>query len=321
MKETEGPSNRSDMRLPHLPFEEPPFRMVLDVAKTSEKDWFEIGEDNERSFQLLEKRRLLASRHDDIFMADHRALEASQETLDLMLDHLSVFWPDHYSQTNDTINLKSRPGFSGNEFSIKSTLNELHPLDFAARLVQEDLAIMFPPNSEEGKKGWRLAAGSIAFPSRWNLKEKFGRSMSEIHAPVPFYDMNLENPVDKFFDYMPTDRIFSRRNWSVHDTPALHQNGSEENKAAIITPNNAGENLWLRVERQTLRKLSKTGAILFTIRIHLRKLKEIVVIPGVAKRLASALESLPKEMQAYKRTQEFSDAIQTYLGKVASSID
>jgi dimethylamine monooxygenase subunit A len=316
MNETESDLDRSDKRAPHLPFEEPPFRMVLDVDKTSEKNWFEVGDDSERSLQMMEKARLLASRHPDIFIADDRALEASQSTLDLMLDHLPVCWPQHYSRTGEAIKVKTRPGFKEIEFPIESTLAKLHPLDFAARLVQEDLAIMLPPNPQEGKKGWWLAAASIAFPSRWNLKGKFGNPMSEIHSPVPFYDIYLENLVDKFFNFMPKERIFSRRNWSIHDTPTLFQDGSEDKKNPFINPENAGKKLWLRVERQTLRKISETGAILFTIRIHLRRLKDIVIVEGAAERLASALKALPNEVQAYKRTSEFTEAIQTYLREI-----
>ncbi len=317
MNEIEGDLNRSNMRTPHLPFEEPPFRMVLDVEKTSEKDWFEVGEDKERSLQMTEKARLLASRHADVFLADDRALQASHEALSLMLDHLPAFWPNHYFRLDNAIGFKTRPGIERTEFPIESTLKKLHPLDFAARLVQEDLVIMLPPNSEERKKGWWLGAASVAFPSRWSLKEKFGRSMSEIHSPVPFYDVYLENSVDKFFDFMPTGRIFSRRNWSVHDTPVLYQDGSESANNIVVNPENVGEKFWLRVERQTLRKMTETGAILFTIRIHLRKLKEIVAIEGAAERLALALKALPHEMQVYKRTCEFANAVQTYLGEMA----
>ena len=36
-----------------------------------------------------------------------------------------------------------------------------------------------------GEDGWRLAAGSLCFPSSWSLDEKFGRPLQEIHAPVP----------------------------------------------------------------------------------------------------------------------------------------
>ena len=82
-----------------------------------------------------------------------------------------------------------------------------------------------------------------------------------------------------------------------------------------IDSSNAGEHLWLRVERQTIRKLKGTGAILFTIRIHLRQLKHIVSFDGIASRLSKALSALPPEMQAYKQTDMFADSAQAYLDK------
>ena len=171
---------------------------------------------------------------------------------------------------------------------------------------------MMPP--EKYKKGWWLAAGSLAFPSRWNLNEKFSKTMDAIHAPVPFYNDQLKNPTNKFFDQMPCDEIFARRNWSLYDTPSLRQDGTKPIvKNTHINSINAGEQLWLRVERQTLRKLKDTGAILFTIRIHIRPLKQIEKFEGVAKRLAKALSALPPEMQAYKQTNIFSDSVQEYL--------
>ena len=84
---------------------------------------------------------------------------------------------------------------------------------------------MLPPNKEQ--KGWWLAAGSLAFPSRWNLKDKFRKTMDAIHAPVPFYKDVLETPTNNFFDKMPYDDIFARRNWSLHDSPSLRQNGNQ----------------------------------------------------------------------------------------------
>ena len=118
---------------------------------------------------------------------------------------------------------------------------------------------------------------------------------------------------------MPYGEIFSRRNWSIHDDPSLRQDGTRPGVGKTkknITRENAGEQLWLRVERQTLRKLEKTGAILFTIRIHLRKLKHIVKFKGIAAQLSKALSTLPPEMHAYKQTHTFADSVQTYLDQL-----
>ena len=138
--------------------------------------------------------------------------------------------------------------------------------------------------------------------------------MDAIHAPVPFYKEQLTQRTNNFFSNMPYDKIFSRCNWSLHDTPSLRQDGSKTSlENTDINSKNAGERIWLRVERQTLRKLKNTGAILFTIRIHIRSLKDIVKLEGVAKRLNKALSALPPEMQAYKQTSTFSNSVNEYL--------
>ncbi|TGQ25043.1 heme-dependent oxidative N-demethylase subunit alpha family protein, partial [Mesorhizobium sp. M4B.F.Ca.ET.214.01.1.1] len=54
------------------------------------------------------------------------------------------------------------------------------PLVAASLLVQEDLILM-----RRDVSGWRLAAGSLCFPSSWALTEKFGKPLQQIHAPVP----------------------------------------------------------------------------------------------------------------------------------------
>ena len=142
--------------------------------------------------------------------------------------------------------------------------------------------------------------------------------MDIIHTPVPFYKEQLQVPTNNFFDSMPFDEIYSRRNWSLHDNPSLRQDGTksiDEGPQNHITSVNAGEYLWLRVERQTIRKLKESGAILFTIRIHLRQLKHVVKFEEIARRLAKALSTLPPEMQAYKQTDTFADSVQNYLNQ------
>lgn len=52
----------------------------------------------------------------------------------------------------------------------------------------------------------------------------------------------------------------------------------------------------LRVERQTLRRLPRTGAIVFTIRVYLTPLEELVKEPDVPGRLASAIRSWPEDV-------------------------
>ena len=52
-----------------------------------------------------------------------------------------------------------------------------------------------------------------------------------------------------------------------------------------ITAANAGQALFVRVERQTLSRLPATGAVLFTIRVHVYPLGRVVARPEIAARL------------------------------------
>ena len=65
------------------------------------------------------------------------------------------------------------------------------------------------------------------------------------------------------------------------DDPTLFQPTGKWRTAhdATITEQNAGERLFLRVERQTLRRLPDSGAVLFGIRVHVYPLADAVTTP------------------------------------------
>ncbi|KAI0643676.1 hypothetical protein C8Q79DRAFT_1002294 [Trametes meyenii] len=56
----------------------------------------------------------------------------------------------------------------------------------------------------------------------------------------------------------------------------------------------------LRSERQTLRRLPRTGAIVFTIRVYQTPFEDLMREPGVPGRIASAIRSWPEDVARYK---------------------
>jgi len=58
------------------------------------------------------------------------------------------------------------------------------------------------------------------------------------------------------------------------------------------------EKMRLRVERQTLRRLPRSGAIVFTIRVYMTPLTELG--PDEAGRLASAIRGVREQEAAYR---------------------
>jgi hypothetical protein len=70
---------------------------------------------------------------------------------------------------------------------------------------------------------WRLRAACVCFPSRWDLAAKIGTTLDDIHSPVPLYDQALARPTNAFFNRLTPEKSFWRLNWTLLDSPVLHQ--------------------------------------------------------------------------------------------------
>ena len=130
-------------------------------------------------------------------------------------------------------------------------------------------------------EGWVLEAASLCAPSRWTLAEKMGRTLLDVHEPVPGYAEVIGRPTDAMFDKFTPERPVWRINWTILDRPELFQPAPEGRKSggAGVTAENAGEALTFRVERQTMRVLPRTRAVLFGIRTYVRPLAELAADP------------------------------------------
>ncbi len=165
-----------------------------------------------------------------------------------------------------------------------------------------------------------FTAAVLCFPSRWRLMDKLGKPLSAVHAPVPLYGDRLAAPVDRFMRHVKPGHVASRLNWSLLDDPALFQPGGKwrVEGGSGITATNAGERIYLRVERQTLRRLPISGAVLFGIRVHVYPLDRVIDSANRAATLAEAVRALPVEIQHYKSLLPFREALLTWLEAVGS---
>jgi len=78
------------------------------------------------------------------------------------------------------------------------------------------------------------------------------------------------------------------------------------------------DRLHLRVERQTLSRLPRTGMVLFTIRVHSTPIARAVPDGATAVRLLDALRALPPAMATYKSLPVFRDALLAWLERRAA---
>ena len=89
--------------------------------------------------------------------------------------------------------------------------------------------------------------------------------------------------------------------------------GPPEDQFAHVTAENAGETLFIRSERQTLRKLPETGAIVFTIGIYLAPLGSLS--PDNIARMAESLTTIPEPEAKRRGAAHFAPQLQAYAAR------
>lgn len=185
------------------------------------------------------------------------------------------------------------------------------PLYAAARRVADDLCLM-----EQADGAWRLTALSLSAGSLFSADEVIGRSLGQIHAPVTGFEARLLARVTRIFDGLRDGLLLERRNWSVVSDPALHLPDAGPMRAAIpaIDPARAADALFVRCERQTLRRLPRTRGVCFTIRVWVNPLSDIAADPGRLARFAHAWRTAHPDFRAYKRLDLYDDLVARVIG-------
>lgn len=273
----------------------------LDIA-----DWIDV--DDRLPAYLDEKDRLLAGTPDDVFAAEPGTEAAQAEVLQLLVEHLAARLPDIYRRRGDTIEVVP----AGHTIDLAAP----PPLLAAARLVQDDLVLM-----RRGDTGWRLVAGCVCFPSSWQVREKFGRPVDQIHAPVPGFGPGTRPAelIARMFDNLPPSRLVIRWNWSLYGDDALPH--PLPSPVPRFGGGPSAEHVFLRTERQTMRKLPVSGDILFAVRIGVDPLEALERHPDRARigaALIAQLEALTPTQLEYKGMTADKDRLLTRLRTLAA---
>lgn len=246
-------------------------------------------------------------------------------------------------ETGEKFDLRVLEGLDGVEMGEEA-------MRIITGLIQEDVALMI-----EGTDGkYYFQAGAICIPGFWRMRDKIGMALDDIHISgnVPRFKEKLQTSMEKFFRRMPVDKPVIRNNYFMQVCkPSAHvadkddelrldveeesidpeelgwsesTNGPEDSflhghgHSAQPAPYLAPSTIRLRSERQTLRRLPRTGAIVFGIRTYLFKIEELARERGVADRLASAIRSWPDDVGVYKGRKMYSEVLLKYLDEWAA---
>jgi hypothetical protein len=281
-----------------------PFRLTVGLRRIEPTSWIDV--DDHYAADLVERERVLdAHRHDVVqSLATDASRAACAELLDVLLASLPdvpAIWARSDGGAVEVVPTGRR---------LDTTTAPTDPLDAAAHLVADDLCVLDGETSV-------LLAGAVCFPNRWRLADKLGRAVTDIHDPVPGYRDELGDRVTQVLAKLRPDTVLERRNWSILLDPTLHQ--PEYSRSLIehldTKTDDIGEMAWARVERQTLRRLPKSGAVVFGIRTRQRKLTDLS--DDDRSRLAGAVAELPAGMAAYKSLAELRSALRDACFRVS----
>ncbi len=264
--------------------------------------------------QIAQKRNILASDPAYYFQCPPPAMPLAWDAVELLLPDMARAWPQDFTlQTNG-------PRWTWTNRLLETTTRfapgdpETLPcpaLEWLGRQVQEDLLLM--GTAPDGAS--LLAGGLLCFASGWCLGDKMGKPLLAIHAEVPGFNARIGPPTDLLLRRLKAGRPVARLNWSFSPTLQLNLSpalaGGWKPCRDTVTPQNAGARCFVRVERQTLSRLPRTGGILFTVHTSLKAVGE--ADPAQRRALASFIRSIPVETLAYKGMMPYADALLTYL--------
>ena len=255
-----------------------------------------------RARQLDEKNKLLDTRRQAVFDVHEQAEAAAREAAMLIKDIAAI--PDAAYQTDQP---KDKALLFRSEQASSQFLS-------ACRLIPEDILLVVPEKGAgENQTEWRLRGATLAFPSHWQLAEKMGKTLAELHSPVPEFRRRLAGPVNRFFDAMQPAHISWRQNWSMQTDDRLFAPNRESIHPEKLTRQQAGSHIFIRIETQHFYKLPISGAVIFAIRTSLAPLSFWNDNPAPIAALASQIDQLSENMQEYKAIDKLRPALHHWL--------
>ncbi|KAL3427506.1 mannosyl transferase [Phlyctema vagabunda] len=297
----------------YRPFRHGPYHITMGLRNMNWNEWIEL--DNHYLKFHDDKVKRIAERGSKCCYTDPSAFDGAVELLEELCGFLTERYPTLYKRTAVGIdNLVTKESFN----IVERPLAE-DPMQMCARLTQDDLAIMF--EKEDGQ--YYLLAGAICLAGFWKLEDKLGMPLSEIHysGNVPGYKEKLEKGMTNFFRRVQPNGPVQRNNYfiQVDDELAWSSSIGDEDGAEgtvgwfTAEKNKAIKHHYFRSERQSLRRLPRSGGVVFTIRTYFHPITEICEEPYVPGRLASAVRSWGDDVSRYKGKERYEEVLLEYL--------
>ncbi|KAH8657541.1 hypothetical protein BGZ60DRAFT_545170 [Tricladium varicosporioides] len=287
--------------------------MVSIAAGLSNSNLSELIEVDHTYLSRLETRKQILKDHHDIAIQASPAIKPATDELYIWLTgtYLPTRFPTMFSRSDSGVINRA----TGLTLPIEPPVDPVHTFKILGENIDNDFLLLLP--SEDGD-GYVLKGYVTCFPAGFNTKDKFEKKLRDIHEPVPGYKEKLEKSMDRFFDKLEIGKVVMRSNWSITTHGRLFAaSGNHLYEGEIPEMEEVDlENTFLRCERQTLHRLPKTRALVFSFKTYMYALGDIKG-EGLGKDLANAIDGLKEgsvpAMHFYKRGVIWGEAVKAYL--------
>ncbi|KAF5093274.1 hypothetical protein D0Z03_002491 [Geotrichum reessii] len=234
--------------------------------------------------------------------------DACEELLETIVDHMLTRYPKLFKKTETGIH-----NLITDEQIDLSKPYKLHPLHYIGKMAKEDFYVV--KKRDDGRH--YLVAAAVPFPGGYfTVQDKLGKHLDIIHKDVPYYTEKLKVSMERWFARMkPTDPV-ERASWYITWDHELLCSNVYTIKDGKKMPEIPFEKLTIRVERQTLRRLPKSQAIIFTNHPVFYTIDEMKDEPMVPSLLKQVVLGAPEKIIKYKNFNAIKDYIVPYLDKL-----
>lgn len=293
------------------------------VAKDGEGSAYEYFLDIDEHYlsEMVEREKVLADMPFRCKSMEHMDL-ACWDTLERIMTSLADDYPEYFklkqegnnwSWENTLLNIKQNFVF-GDRDSLP-----MPPLEYIGRQVQGDFAIL-----DQRDNNLFMDAGIVTCPAAWSLAFDVGMSFSEWHGPVPM--VHSEGIIDRALKYLiaiPIGSPVRRLNWTLTVNPRMDTATETYSdwgpERTLVTQENVGKMVYLRVEIQVIDRMPRSNALMFSIRTYLISLEDMVSNPDWARRMHRTMKTLPPALIDYKGLTRYYDMVVDYLSQFDSA--
>ncbi|KAE8554096.1 hypothetical protein EYB25_002634 [Talaromyces marneffei] len=271
------------------------FRITMGLRRLDERNWLTVDKNYLKEHDV--RISLLQNQRSQVIQCLPESKIACAEALEVVAEFLCERFPDMF-RMKEAAGVKTiYNSKTGESFVIGDENSGIDPLETAVRLAMEDLSILM--KNEEGE--YYLAASATLFPVGWTVQDRIGWTISQMHGPVPEWKDKIGHSVNKFFCRLTPESPMERSNYFLETKEPDEDLGDTLFRPLGLNEDQPGlsiEDILLRQERQTFRRLPRTGALIFSVKTTLNTFDELPVEQLQA--LATEIRSWPEDMAKYK---------------------